>query len=220
MGKTRPVTVVVPVSTTTTGKVVGTLTFPQVVDLRADPITFSILSGQEKTGVSLMLIDEGMDTGKILVQKSLPVLPDDTSVTLTEKLVALSNNLLGVYASKYLNGDLKPRSQPHPSRATYSRKLEKKDGEIDWKKPAADIERQVRAFIEWPKSRTALSGIDIIITKAKAVNGRGKPGEIKIQDNKLLVYCGSGAIEIIKLKPAGKAEMDTAAFLAGYKSKL
>jgi methionyl-tRNA formyltransferase len=184
----------------------------------ADPISFSILEGDEKTGVSLMLIDQQLDTGKLIAQKSLPIKPDETTPSLTQKLIDLSNHMLVEYVPAYVSGQVKPRVQPHPSRATYSRKLTKEDGVIDWLKPASGLEREVRAFLDWPKSRTVLGGREVIVTKAHAVPVDGKPGQVEIIDTTALaVYCGKGYLCIDRLKPAGKNEMPIAAFLAGYK---
>lgn len=186
----------------------------------ADPITFSILSGQTKTGVSLMVIDEGMDTGKLLSQKSLQIPANATSSSLTQALITLSHSLLIDVLPRYADGLVKPRSQPHPSRATYSRKLTKEDGVLDFMKPAEELEREIRAFLEWPKSHTKLAGIDVIITSVGVVNESGLPGEYVIKDKRLILYCGWGALEIEKLKPAGKQEMTAKAFIAGYKDRL
>lgn len=187
----------------------------------ADPISFAILSGQPKTGVSLMLLDEGMDTGKILVTKSLTVDSNETTPTLTDKLISLSNSLLSEYLPKYVTAEVKPRNQSHPDRATYSRKLTKEDGIIDWTKPAEVIEREIRAFIEWPKTRTTLGNKDVIITKAHAAPSQkpdSKPGDLDIveQTKELGVITGNGTLWIDELKPAGKKEMPAKAFLAGY----
>jgi methionyl-tRNA formyltransferase len=191
----------------------------------ADPISFAVLSGQKTTGVSLMLIDEGMDTGKILVTKSLPIAIPETTPSLTAKLINLSDQLLTEYIPKYISGEVKPRAQSHPDRATYSRKLTKEDGIIDWTKPAEAIEREIRAFIEWPKSRTTLGGKDVIITAAHAVPSQpadSKPGDIDIVDQTghLGIVTGNGTLWIDTLKPAGKKEMPAKAFLAGYGSLL
>lgn len=186
----------------------------------ADPISFAILSGQAKTGVSLMLIDAGMDTGKVICQKSHPINAEITTPRLTDELIHVSNRLLGEYVPQYLAGKIKPRSQPHPERATYSRKLTKEDGVIDWTKPAEQIEREIRAFIEWPKSRTAIEGKEVIITKARVVPGMlsdAKPGDIiDAKTGALKIAAGTGSLEIERLKPAGKNEMDAAAFINGY----
>jgi methionyl-tRNA formyltransferase len=175
----------------------------------ADPITFAILSGQPKSGVSLMLIDEGLDTGKILVQKSIPISADDNTLTLTDKLIDLSSKLLKEYVPKYLDGALKPRAQPHPDRATYSRKLTKADGEVDWGKPAEEIEREIRAYAGWPKSRTRIFDNDVILTKARVAQGQ--------DDGQLVMKCQPGWLEIKELiAPSGRT-MSGEAFLRGYK---
>lgn len=190
----------------------------------ADPISFAILSGQPKTGVSLMLIDEGMDTGKILTQKSLPIVPNETTASLTQKLISLSDTLLSQYLPRYLAGKTKPRRQSHPDRATYSRKLTKEDGILDFTKPAEVLEREIRAFLEWPKSRTHLAGKDVIITKAHAVpsNFSDQPGDIEVikDQGRLMINCVSGYLCVDMLKPAGKKEMTVQEFLLGYGNRL
>jgi methionyl-tRNA formyltransferase len=186
----------------------------------ADPISFAILSGQPKTGVSLMLIDQGMDTGKILATKSIPIEQTDTTPTLTDKLIVLSDEMLLHFLPLYVNGEVVPRQQSHPDRATYSRKLTKEDGIIDWSKPAAVIEREIRAFIDWPKSVTQLAGKDIVITKAHVMDDSGVIGAVEIRGKELIVYCGENALVIDRLKPAGKNEMTSEAFLAGHKHLL
>lgn len=186
----------------------------------ADPITFAILSGQKKTGVSLMLIDEGMDTGKIIRQKSWPISDKATTPILTQELIQLSYELLKTDVDSYLAGSLPARNQPHPDRATYSRKLTKEDGVMDFSKPAEVLEREVRAFIEWPKSHTNLAGIDVIITSASVSKYSGEPGSFAFKDKQLFVYCGKDALTIDRLKPTGKQEMSAEAFTAGYHQRL
>ena len=189
----------------------------------ADPITFSILSGQNKTGVSLMLLVARMDEGPLLAIGETDLQPDITTPELTETLIALSAALLKDVLPKYADGKLKGTSQekvaatvgysPEPS---YSRKLTKEDGILDWNKPAAQLEREIRAFIEWPKSRTILGEHAVIITRAHAEPGEGTPGSLWLHGKHLGVYCGKGVLMIDRLKPAGKSEMSVEAFLAGY----
>ena len=186
----------------------------------ADPITFAILSGQPTTGVSLMLIDQGMDTGKILKTKSIKVDPSDTSTSLTDKLITLSNEMLVENLPEYISATLKPREQSHPDRATYSRKLTKEDGIIDWGKSSDVIEREIRAFIEWPKSSTKLAYKDVTITASHTIEKSGTFGNVEVQGKEIIVYCGKDALVIDKLKPAGKNEMTAEAFLAGHKHLL
>ena len=177
----------------------------------ADPITWAIANGDEKTGVSLMLVDEGMDTGKLLTYRTLHIGERETTPELTDRLIALSDVLLQEFVPPYLSGNLNAKNQPHPTRATYSRKLSKQDGIIDWNKPAAQIEREIRAFIGWPASRTTLGSVDVIIIAA----------HVSTTEEALSIRCGDGNyLTIDILKPAGKKEMPVQAFLAGYKSKL
>lgn len=174
----------------------------------ADPITYAILSGQPKTGVSLMLIDEGMDTGKILTRRSIDIAPDDTSVSLTDKLIRLSSELLNECLPGYISGSLKPKNQPHPDRATYSRKLTKLDGIIDWSESAATIERKVRAYQPWPRCSTVINNHRIIILKSHVSDNKKTPLDIQ---------CGDGAFLSIDqlIAPSGKT-MSGDAFLRGY----
>jgi methionyl-tRNA formyltransferase len=189
----------------------------------ADPITFSILSGQPKTGVSLMLIDLSLDTGKLLTRKSIDIAKDETTPTLTDRLIDLSNQLLDEYVPRYQNGDVMPKNQPHPDRATYSRKLTKQDGVIDWNKSADVIEREIRAFTGWPQSRTTLGSVDVIITRAHAVPSDAEAiGDIEVIDDMglLMVGTGEGTLCIDAVKPVGKKEMPVQAFLRGYSAQL
>jgi methionyl-tRNA formyltransferase len=174
----------------------------------ADPITFSILSGQEKTGVSLMVIEPTLDTGKLITQKVLPISPDDTTPSLTDKLVAFSNNLLAEYLPLYIKGEVVPKNQPHPDRVTYSRKLTKDDSILNFKKPAAQLEREVRAFIGWPKSCATILGHDVIVTKAHVST---------VAETKLDILCGDGQyLSIDELTGPSGRKMDAKSFLNGY----
>lgn len=177
----------------------------------ADPITWAIANGDEKTGVSLMLVDEGMDTGKLLTYRTLHIAEGETTPTLTDRLITLSDELLREYVPEYLAGTLVPKNQPHPDRATYSRKLTKQDGILDFTKPATQLEREIRAFIGWPQSRTTLGSIDVIITSAS----------VSYSEKMLSIKCGDGKYLVINaIKPIGKKEMPAKAFLAGYRNRL
>jgi len=187
----------------------------------ADPITWAIANGDTKTGVSLMLIDTGMDTGKLITQKSLTLDGSESSEILTTKLIDLSDQLIKDYLPRYLSGDIVPRNQPHPDRATYSRKLTKDDGIIDWQQPAAQIERQIRAFSEWPKSHTKLGVSEVIITSAKLSDRKAlTPGKILVEKNCLFISASDFYLEILTLKPSGKKNMPANAFLAGYRDQI
>lgn len=187
----------------------------------ADPITFSILSGQKQTGVSLMLITAGLDEGPLLAQSPYNIPDGATTPSLTEALIELSHVSLVKILPIYMNGDISAAPQELVTIAanttpTYSRKLTKEDGLIDWAKPAEQIEREIRAFIEWPKSNTILAGKEVIITSAKVIDESGTPGQPEVHGKELIVYCGKQALSLGTLKPNGKKEMTAAAFLAGY----
>ncbi|MEO6110187.1 MAG: methionyl-tRNA formyltransferase [Candidatus Saccharimonadales bacterium] len=174
----------------------------------ADPITFSILSGQEKTGVSLMVIDAGLDTGKLITQKILHIAPDDTTPSLTEKLIALSNDLFNEYLPCYLNDEITLKNQPHPDRVTFSRKLTKDDSILDWSKPADMLECEVRAYIGWPKSRATILDQTVIVTKSHVSDTKTTALDIECGDGKFL------SIDEL-IGPSGR-KMDARGFLNGY----
>lgn len=185
----------------------------------ADPISFAILSGQQTTGVSLMLINEKMDEGLLLAQDELAIAAKETTPSLTEKLIGLSNRLLASNLPKYTAGKLKPYPQDE-SGTSYSSKLTKQDGIIDWQKPAAQLEREVRAYLDWPKSRTRFGDMEVIISDTDVVNTPLKPGEIKVSSEQLLIGTGQKSLAIQRLKPAGKNEMSASEFIRGYKSRI
>lgn len=184
----------------------------------ADPISFSILSGQSETGVSLMVINQKMDEGQLIARGTITIDDGATTPSLTAELIDLSHTLLRRALPDYVSGQIQPYDQQ--GEATYSRKLSKADGVIDWTKPAEVLEREIRTFIEWPKSRTTLAGKDVVITDAQVVSEGGVPGTPEVHGKQLIVYCGEDALLIHRLKPAGKNEMTAEAFLAGHKNLL
>lgn len=189
----------------------------------ADPITFAILNGDTESGISLMLIVAALDEGPLLAQSKVALSPAIDARHLTDLLIELSNAALAEVLPKYMAGQVQPYPQDIETPAIYSRKLTKDDGVIDWAKPAAQIEREIRAFIEWPRSRTTIAGRDVIITKAHA-DTESKyevvepvPGKVFVTPDKhLAVQTGQDVLIIDRLKPAGKREMSAAEFLVGY----
>lgn len=203
----------------------------------ADPITFSILSGQKQTGVSLMVLVAAMDEGPILAQGIYDIKNNETSPTLTNELILLSDALLHDTLPGYLHNAPHPKTgaktvpRPQeevnkmwqrPLKISYSRKLTKEDGILDFTKPAEVLEREIRAFIEWPKSRTEIAGKDVVILKAAIdPNAKGYPGGVfKTKDKRIGIYCAEGALIVEELKPAGKKAMSSEGFLAGYGDKI
>jgi methionyl-tRNA formyltransferase len=189
----------------------------------ADPITFAILSGQHRTGISLMLLVEPLDEGPLLAQVPYDMAPAETTPSLTEALIELSYKSLCEILPLYLSGSAVPAPQEAVTIASspepiYSRKLTKEDGVLDFNKPAAIIEREIRAYLEWPKSHATIAGKDIVVTAAHVVatDSVNKVGTVFTLNKELLIQTGDGVLVVDSLKPAGKPEMRAAAFVAGY----
>jgi methionyl-tRNA formyltransferase len=199
--------------------------FSLLPELRgADPISFAILEGLSRTGVSLMLLNSGLDEGPILAVGIENLNGTETTPDLTEKLVMLSDSLLKKTIPNYLNNSIKPIDQTdisnqiedYPSEPSYSRKLTKQDGIIDWHKPAEQIEREIRAFAEWPKSHAKINGKEVIITRSQVSANSLSMGEVSAENNRLLVGAKTGVLEILRLKPASKQDMSASDFIRGY----
>ncbi len=183
------------------------------------PIESVILNGDLKTGVSIMKLTKEMDAGPIYSQIEIDLTGNEYSVDLYNALAQRGAELLVDILPAILDDQLQPTTQ-NEDEATYCKLISKTDGIIDWDKPATDIERQVRAFHKWPKSRTKLNDIELIITKARTSTENGEPGKLDLIEGSLRVYGGEGCLIIDALQPIGKKEMPIQAFLAGYKNKL
>jgi methionyl-tRNA formyltransferase len=181
----------------------------------ADPISFSILNGDSETGVSLMVIVDRLDEGDLLAQHHIPITPTTTTPSLTAELITLSHHMLIETVPRYREGTIEPYPQPDES-PTYSHKLSKSDSSIDWNKSATDLEREIRAYLGWPRSRTQFNNIDVIITTSHVASGSGAPGTLSIENQQLGVYCAKDMLMIDTLIPSGKKEMSAASFLNGY----
>jgi len=181
----------------------------------ADPITYSVLKGDQETGVSLMLIVEALDEGPLLKQEPINLGRDMDSKELTEKLILLSDRMLKQTLPEYFNGSLSQSSQPSRG-VTYSSKLSKSDGVLDFNKSAEELEREIRAYKEWPRSRTDINGQPVIITKAHVKGGSDKPGSIYRDNKEFGIYTANGILIVDKLIPHGKKEMDSVSYLSGY----
>jgi methionyl-tRNA formyltransferase len=175
----------------------------------ADPITFAILSGQDTTGVSLMLIDESLDTGSLLAQEELIISKQATAPSLTKQLIGLSSKLLVTTITKYMDGLITPYPQNSNIPPSYSRRLVKEDGRVDWNKPAEVLEHEIRAYLGWPKSLAEIFGKQVIVTKARVVNTES--------DGALAIQCNPGWLEIQELVAPSGRTMDGADFIRGYK---
>lgn len=184
----------------------------------ADPITYSLLSGQHFTGVTLMSIVKKMDEGDILATDKIGIASDETNQSLTNKLIHLSDTLLKNNLENYIKNDIKLTQQKGV--VTYSRKLTKHDGEIDLSKNVYQIEREIRAYSSWPKSSLLLGGMRCIISKCHVSTPINDVDQLVIEDKKLYAKAKGGYLSIDTLKPEGKKEMPVEAFLAGYQTKI
>ncbi|MFI5275352.1 MAG: methionyl-tRNA formyltransferase [Candidatus Saccharimonadales bacterium] len=193
----------------------------------ADPISFAILSGQTETGVSLMLLVQEMDEGPLLDQQTFRIKYNETTPSLTDELIQLSYSMLCETLPAYVTGTIEPVPQEvaaaklaQPPQVSYSRKLTKDDGTLDWHKPAEVLEREIRAFYGWPKSRMVLANQQVVILKAHVVEMDCQPGQLIVSNKSLAIGTKHNALAIDLLIPAGKKEMPIAAYLAGYGQKL
>jgi len=183
----------------------------------AAPISAAILAGDEVTGVTVMRMDAGLDTGPILAQREEPIHPDDTSVTLGERLARLGADLLVETLPAYLAGNLAPQPQPEEG-ITRAAQLRKNDGLLDWSLPALELDRRVRAFTPWPGTFTTWRGRRLKILRAAPLPGwRGDapPGTVITLADGYAVATGNGALRLGKVQLAGKRPMDITPFLCG-----
>jgi methionyl-tRNA formyltransferase len=180
----------------------------------AAPITFALLAGDAVSGVTIMLMDEGMDTGPILTQVEEPIRPDDTTATLGERLAARGGQLLVETLPGWAAGEMLARPQPADG-VTYTRLVTKEDGAIDWTRPAEDIERAVRAYQPWPTAYTEWNGQPLKILRATTGAGRGEPGTVQAAKGGFAVATGDGVLQVMEVQPAGRRPMAARDFLNG-----
>lgn len=184
----------------------------------AAPIQRAIMDGVMTTGVTIMQMDEGMDTGDILRTEAVAVSPEDDSGSVTKKLSLVGAGLLLKTLSDIEVGGVEPRPQSsineHPS---YAPPLRKEEREIDWRRPAADIVNLVRALAPAPGAHSHWRGKRLKILRAKWANVSLSPGEFSISDETILVGAGDGAVELLLTQPEGKRVITAAEFVRGYR---
>ncbi|MCS7222012.1 MAG: methionyl-tRNA formyltransferase [Anaerolineae bacterium] len=185
----------------------------------ASPIAAAILAGDLVTGVTIMLMDEGMDTGPILAQATMEIRPDDTAGTLGERLARQGADLLMATLPMWLAGELSPQPQPVEG-ATVCRPLSKEQGQIDWTRPAVEIERMVRAYQPWPSAFTFWQGQRLKILRSHAVEGTAEPGMVIRWDNGAAVGTGQGLLVLDEVQLAGRRAIRIAEFLRGQQAIL
>ena len=182
----------------------------------AAPIQWAIASGDAETGVCLMQMEAGLDTGPVLALRRTPILPEDTSETLHVRLAELGGELVRDEVPRFLAGTLTPRPQPAEG-VTLARMVEKEDGRLDWTRPAVELERRVRAFVPWPSAWTQLGPHLLKVWRAVVVPGSGPPGTVLAAHGTLDVASGDGALRLLEVQPEGKRRMNAAEFLSGHR---
>ncbi len=189
----------------------------------ASPINAAILNGDDETGNTIMLMDEGMDTGPALAQAALPIRPDDTTLSLGKRLAEAGAELLVHTTAHWLAGAVAPTDQDDlPGEPSVCRMIHKQAGRIDWTASAAHIERMIRAYTPWPSAFTTWQGqnfkiwqADVIDSPALTPDSTGKPGQVIMTPDGPGVITGEGLLLLRTVQPAGKRAMDIHSFLNG-----
>ncbi|MFM8320328.1 MAG: methionyl-tRNA formyltransferase [Chloroflexota bacterium] len=183
----------------------------------AAPINAAIFHGDTLSGVTVMRMDPGVDTGPVIAQRAAAILPDEDALQLGDRLAALGANLLLHTLPAYLGGLLTPQAQDERG-ATYAAMLTKDDGRLDFNRPAEALARQVRAYQPWPGAAFDWNGASLKVLRAHAAphpDQPEQPGQRLVQGGLPAVVCGSGLLVLDELQPAGKKAMSGAAFVQG-----
>jgi methionyl-tRNA formyltransferase len=182
----------------------------------ASPITAALLDGLDATGVTIMLMDEGTDTGPALRQAVQPIHDDDTTTTLSARLADQGAALLVETLVDWRRGDVAPVAQSNlPETPSSCRLIKKEDGRIDWMQPAVVIERMTRAYTPWPSAYTLWKGEPFKLIEAAAVTGDAAPGQVVRTAAGIAVGTGAGLLLLRTVQPAGKRPLDVRSFLNG-----
>jgi methionyl-tRNA formyltransferase len=185
----------------------------------AAPIPAAILAGDTVTGVTLMLMDEGLDTGPILAQEEHPITDMDTTASLTAKLADAGAQLLIATLPGWLEGKFEARPQDE-TRASHCRPLEKKDGRLDWSRPAVELDRRVRACDPWPGAYTRWRGRRLKVLRTRPRPDRhaaGEPGQVVDLDPGIGVVTGGGVLQLVDVQLAGRRAMTAHQFARGQR---
>ena len=178
----------------------------------AAPIQRALLAGDAQTGISIMQMDAGLDTGPVLHQEKIDIAAEDDAATLHQRLAVLGAELIVEALAELASGRAVAVAQPQAG-ISYARKIDKQETELDWTRPAPELERAVRAFRPSPGAGTRLDGEPIKIWRARVAEEALPPGVVT---GKLTVGCGAGALEILELQRAGGKRLATEDFLRGH----
>jgi methionyl-tRNA formyltransferase len=184
----------------------------------AAPIQWAIANGESVTGVTTMKIDQGLDTGDILLKREIPIEPDDTAVTLAPRLAELGADLLVETLEEWKRGIVEPVPQDE-SLATHASILKKEDGLVDFNRTAAEIRNRLRGFQPWPGAYTHFRGKTLKIIAARVADAlKLAPAQLFAKGERLFVGCGAGsALELLQLQPEGKKAISAREFINGYR---
>lgn len=184
----------------------------------AAPIQWAIANGERISGVTTMLLNEGLDTGDILLQRELPIEPDETAITYGRRLAEIGAELMTETLRRLEKSTVTPRPQDH-SQASLAPILKKEDGKADFTLAAQVIYNRLRGFQPWPGCFTSLRGKKLTISAAKP-DGESRslsPGEILVKDIRMLVGCRESTLELLEVQPEGKRKMSVSDFVRGYR---
>lgn len=178
----------------------------------AAPIQRAILAGDLETGVTIMNMDAGLDTGPMILKEATPIAEADTAGTLHDRLSEIGASLMARALEGVAAGELTARPQPDVG-VTYAAKIDKREARIDWSRPAVDVKRQIHAFSPYPGAWFELNGARVKALAAQVMDMGGAPGTVIAAP--LTVACGEGAVAFTRLQREGKAAMDAASFVRG-----
>lgn len=186
----------------------------------AAPIQWAIANGETETGVTIMRIDAGLDTGDMLLKWSTAIYPDETAPELSRRLAPVGAELL-IDAIKNIESGTAKFEPQDEAQASYAPILKKEDGRVDWSRSAVEIYNRLRGFTPWPGSYTVLRGQTLQIYQARPLEeaGTGEAGTLHAGKRRLLVTCGAGSLEVLELQIEGKKRMPVDTFLNGYSLK-
>ena len=184
----------------------------------AAPIQRALLAGDEETGISIMQMDVGLDTGPVLLQVRLPIAPGEDAGSLHDKLANAGADAIVAALAEVEAGRATAVAQS-PEGVTYAPKIDKRETRLTWSQPAAQLERAVRAFRPVPGAYALLDEQPVKIWRAEVLESNGSPGAIRVTDGKLVVACGEGALAISELQRAGGRRLGAPEFLRGHALK-
>jgi methionyl-tRNA formyltransferase len=182
----------------------------------AAPIQRALLAGDHESGVSIMQMDAGLDTGSVLMQRRIPIAADDDAGALHDKLAALGAEAIVAALGEIEAGRAHALPQPEAG-VTYAAKIDKRETRLDWSRPARELERAIRAFRPAPGAFALLDGAPLKIWRAEVVDASGEPGTLSARNEKLVVACGEQALAISELQRAGGRRQSAADFIRGYR---